>query len=307
MLVSFTALTDWSADAWIATSPLSAGTTRRYPSASTQRFSTRIAVPASELDADLTKEERDVVSVVRSAAPSVAYVTSVLPFDDSLYEGRGRRKQQRRRPQSNGRTSSRKNETETDLPRGQSLGSGSGFVIDSQGYLVTNYHVVERAYQIQSTAETVDKMTHELIGNFSELSGLSLETLNNALQRFSAPYRQMPLPEVFVRISSSTRYRECRIVDVKPDLDIAVLKIVNMTSDDNTIKTIHFGSSSELLVGQTLVAIGNPFGLDSSVTTGVVSALNRDLQTVGGRSRMSNPTPLRNCIQTDASINPGNR
>ena len=129
----------------------------------------------------------------------------------------------------------------------------------------------------------------------------------------------MNLPEVYVRNNSNTLYQKCRIVDVKPDLDVAVLKLVTSDNNNNNnnnnnnsdngeaiapVSAVKFGSSSDLLVGQTLVAIGNPFGLDNTVTTGVVSALNRELNTVRGRSR-TRVTPLRNCIQTDAAINPG--
>jgi S1-C subfamily serine protease len=192
------------------------------------------------------------------------------------------------------------------LPRGQSLGSGSGFIVDSQGYIVTNFHVIERAYQLQSTAETLNKMTSAFVQNLTEITGFSFNAINATVRQLSAPYQDMPLPEVYVRVNGDdTRYQKCRIVDVKSDLDVAVLKIVNPMEDDVLLSPVEFGSSSDLLVGQSLVAIGNPFGLDNSVTTGVVSALNRDLQSVGGQSRMSNAKPLRNCIQTDASINPG--
>jgi S1-C subfamily serine protease len=91
-------------------------------------------------------------------------------------------------------------------------------------------------------------------------------------------------------------------VDVEPDLDLAVLKIED--EEDADYDTVSFGSSSELIVGQTVVAIGNPFGLDKTVTTGVVSAVNREFR--AGTARTPANRPIRNCIQTDAAINPGN-
>ena len=109
-------------------------------------------------------------------------------------------------------------------------------------------------------------------------------------------------------------------MDVRPELDVAVLKIIlpegtSSSSSSLLLPTpLSFGASSNLLVGQGLIAIGNPFGLDNSVTTGVVSALNRELQQTrrnrpGMNLMMPPPTPLqpiRNCIQTDCAINPGN-
>ena len=66
-----------------------------------------------------------------------------------------------------------------------------------------------------------------------------------------------------------------------------------------TRSPVAVGSSNDLQVGQNVLAIGNPFGLDTSLTTGVVSALGRDVDGVGGR-------PIKGCIQSDAAINPGN-
>ena len=90
--------------------------------------------------------------------------------------------------------------------------------------------------------------------------------------------------------------READVIGYEPEKDLAVLKL----RDTRQLpRPIDVGSSNDLQVGQSVLAIGNPFGLDDTLTTGVVSALGRDLDGVGGR-------PIRNCIQTDAAINPGN-
>mmetsp|Transcript_3229 Transcript_3229/g.6084 ORF Transcript_3229/g.6084 Transcript_3229/m.6084 type:complete len:340 (+) Transcript_3229:94-1113(+) len=85
------------------------------------------------------------------------------------------------------------------------------------------------------------------------------------------------------------------IVGYEPEKDLAVLKIVAR----NLPSPIAIGSSNDLQVGQNVLAIGNPFGLDYTLTTGVVSALGRDVDGIGGR-------PIKGCIQSDAAINPGN-
>jgi S1-C subfamily serine protease len=124
-------------------------------------------------------------------------------------------------------------------------GTGSGFIISPEGYIVTNSHVVSRAKEIE--VETQD--------------GLSF-------------------------IAS--------VVGNDPSTDIAVIRIY-------ADKLIHakFGDSERLRVGQLVIAIGNPFGFQCTVTTGVVSALGRSLPSIGGRM-------IDNVIQTDASLNPGN-
>jgi S1-C subfamily serine protease len=83
---------------------------------------------------------------------------------------------------------------------------------------------------------------------------------------------------------------------VAPDKDIAVLRIDAPT---NRLQPIPIGTSKDLQVGQSVFAIGNPFGLDQSLTTGVISALGREIESVTRR-------PIQGVIQTDAAINPGN-
>lgn len=89
---------------------------------------------------------------------------------------------------------------------------------------------------------------------------------------------------------------EAKIVGVAPNYDLAVLKIEN---PPQSVQPIPIGASTDLRVGQQVLAIGNPFGLDRSLTTGVVSALGRTIRSVTGRK-------IYDVIQTDTAINPGN-
>lgn len=130
-------------------------------------------------------------------------------------------------------------------------GSGSGFVYDVQGHVVTNFHVIE-----------------------------------GALARRG---------KVFVTLKSGDRL-EARIVGAEPDKDIALLKI---EPAGKPLVPVVMGRSETLRVGQTVLAIGNPFGLDQTLTTGVVSALGREIQSRTDRK-------IQDVIQTDAAINPGN-
>lgn len=127
--------------------------------------------------------------------------------------------------------------------RRQRPGQGSGFIISQDGYIVTNYHVVEDASDIQVTLTTRQQFDAKLIGG-----------------------------------------------DAKTDL--ALLKI----EAQETLPTVPAGNSDHLEVGEWVMAIGNPFGLGHTVTTGIVSAKGR---TIGAG-------PYDDFIQTDASINPGN-
>jgi S1-C subfamily serine protease len=222
------------------------------------------------------------------------------------------------------------------------MSSGTAFAVDQRGYLVTNYHVIEPAYRIQRAIRDYATLRHDVIGNVTApLERLGLQgrrssawTESQAMDAWSPQALEESFPaQVFVRIDSTTQYQKCRIVDVQPALDLAVLKMetedrpaapnsnttesTNSTERSNQSTTVKvlpsltFGSSLDLLVGQSLVAIGNPFGLDTTVTTGVVSALQIDL-TVASRPRLFGiqpvitPTIIRNGIQTDCAINPGN-
>jgi len=205
--------------------------------------SNSFSVKSSVLDKDLTPEELTVVNIFRQYGPSVAFVTSSV--GDS----------------------------------GMSLGSGSGFIVADDGYLVTNYHVIQRSYVAN---QRWDRLRNS--------------TLSGILRR-RAEKEEDPPTQVKVRVNSSSKYWPARIVDVRPEHDLAVLKV----TDNSTTygRAIPVGSSADLLVGQKVVAIGNPFGLDRTVTSGVVSALNREFTGIDGNR-------IKNCIQTDAAINPGN-
>jgi len=89
---------------------------------------------------------------------------------------------------------------------------------------------------------------------------------------------------------------KARVVGVAPDKDLAVLRI---DAPSNRLQPIPIGTSKDLQVGQSVFAIGNPFGLDQTLTTGVISALNREIESITRR-------PIQGVIQSDAAINPGN-
>ncbi len=128
-----------------------------------------------------------------------------------------------------------------------SEGEGSGAIIDRSGHVLTNFHVVDRARQMQVT------------------------------------------------LFDGTSY-PARLVGTDPPTDIAVLKI---DAPAEVLYPVRFGSSTNLLVGQNVYAIGNPFGLERTLTTGVISSLNRTLP------RRSRRGTMKSIIQIDAAINPG--
>lgn len=104
-------------------------------------------------------------------------------------------------------------------------------------------------------------------------------------------------PVAEVTLAGDSRRHAAMLVGIAPLTDLAVLQLVDPPSAG--LIPISLGTSDDLQVGQKVLAIGNPFGLDQTLTTGVISALNREIQSVRG-------TPIKDVIQTDAAINPGN-
>jgi len=127
-------------------------------------------------------------------------------------------------------------------------GSGSGSVIDQEGNILTNYHVIEGATKLAVSFGGQKNYAAQLVGG-------------------------------------------------DPDTDLAVIKLIEKPRQPLTV--IALGDSDKLEVGQKVLAIGNPFGLDRTLTTGVISGLQRPI-------RARNNRPIEGAIQTDASINPGN-
>ena len=126
-------------------------------------------------------------------------------------------------------------------------GTGSGFVWDERGLIVTNFHVIQGASVARVTLSDQSEWNAKLVGAFA-------------------------------------------------DRDLAVLRI---DAPREKLRAIAIGSSRDLVVGQRVYAIGNPFGLDQTLTVGIISALNREIQSINQRT-------IRGVIQTDAAINPGN-
>jgi S1-C subfamily serine protease len=174
-------------------------------------------------DADISPEEAANIRVYRTANRSVVNITT-----RSLPEATG-------------------DLFDLFLSTGPREGSGSGSILDKQGHILTNFHVIEDARQITVT------------------------------------------------LFDSTTY-PARLVGVDPNNDVAVLKI---QAPVDKLNPLGWGDSNRLVVGMRVFAIGNPFGLERTLTTGIVSSLNRSL-------RSENNRLIRGVIQTDAAINPGN-
>ena len=175
------------------------------------------ATPEGISDPTTVTDEQNSIEVYRTVSPGVAFINTTSVRQDfwgGAQEGKG---------------------------------NGSGSVIDSQGHILTNFHVVEGA----------TKMTVSFGGD----------------KVYPATY-----------------------IGGDPDTDLAVIKV---DAPASALTVVPFGDSDKLVVGQKVLAIGNPFGLDRTLTTGVISGLQRPI-------RARNNRPIDAAIQTDASINPGN-
>jgi S1-C subfamily serine protease len=168
---------------------------------------------------DLAADEKTTIEIFKNTAPSVVYITSIA-LRRSLFSLNA-----------------------VEIPQG----TGSGFVWDKQGRIVTNYHVISDANSIKVTMADNSVWKAVLIGT-------------------------------------------------APDKDLAVIQI---EAPSDLLVPIAIGESKNLQVGQKVFAIGNPFGLDHSMTSGIISALGREIKAITGRT-------IRGAIQTDAAINPGN-
>lgn len=197
------------------------------PSASTSVSSAPTIATAPPVDTSglmtpgtLTEDERNTIAVFRSMAPSTVFVTQKRVVVD-YFAG-----------------------TSEEI----ASGSGSGFVWDEDGHIVTNYHVIQGAQALEVTLQDQQSF-------------------------------------------------EAHVVGAEPRKDIAVLKI---DAPKTTLKPVRIPAGHHPVeVGQKAIAIGNPFGLDHTLTKGTISALGRKMQGVGG-------VTIRDMIQTDAAINPGN-
>jgi len=165
----------------------------------------------------LTQEEETVIGIYRTAGSGVVHISSTVLNQDFFFR---------------------------IVPE---RGTGSGFVVDDKGLILTNNHVVENAESLEVTLADKSKVPAKLVGR-------------------------------------------------DPNNDVAVIRIA---VPREKLTPLRLGDSAQLLVGQMAIAIGNPFGLNRTLTRGVVSAVGRDLKLDTGRQ-------IRNMIQTDAAINQGN-
>ena len=165
------------------------------------------------------EDEKNSIDIFQRASPAVVYVTNTAIRRDMF------------------------SLNTMEVPKG----TGTGFIWDDSGLVVTNLHVIQGASKVTITLSDHSSWNAKLVG-------------------------------------------------VAPDKDLAVLKI---SAPAGKLKVLPVGDSSLLKVGRKVLAIGNPFGLDATLTVGVVSALGREIESVTQRK-------IRDVIQTDAAINPGN-
>jgi len=189
------------------------------PLLSAQTRQTPLSFRPVEARGALLPEEQRAIAVFQEVRASVAYITTLVYrrdlFTFNVFE----------------------------IPQG----TGTGFIWDDSGRIVTNFHVISEAQDVQVTL-------------------------------------------------SDQSVWKARVVGRAPDKDLALLRI---EAPREKLRPIRIGTSANLRVGQSVYAIGNPFGLDQTLTTGIISALGRQIESLTRR-------PIQGVIQTDAAINPGN-
>eukprot|EP00534_Pseudo-nitzschia_fraudulenta_P014219 CAMPEP_0201242064 /NCGR_PEP_ID=MMETSP0852-20130820/36377_1 /ASSEMBLY_ACC=CAM_ASM_000632 /TAXON_ID=183588 /ORGANISM="Pseudo-nitzschia fraudulenta, Strain WWA7" /LENGTH=560 /DNA_ID=CAMNT_0047538583 /DNA_START=137 /DNA_END=1819 /DNA_ORIENTATION=- len=178
------------------------------------------------------------------------------------------------------------------------LGTGSGFVWDKDGHIVTNYHVVRNAKFAQVALITPrNRKDKKFPSSSSDPPTLALASSESDV--FGTSTGGISRTSSTNKVSSDDYKRtvfKAKVVGTDPGKDIAVLKV---DAPEDLLYPIQVGKSAGLKVGQLGLAIGNPFGLDHTLTAGVISGLGREVKSPIGR-------PITNVIQTDAAINPGN-
>ncbi|KAM7524889.1 hypothetical protein LguiA_014791 [Lonicera macranthoides] len=207
------------------------------PSSSSSSSSLHSAIAQQQVDDELQQQEDRVVSLFQETSPSVVFIKdleianspkssdAIVPIDDESAKVEG---------------------------------TGSGFIWDKFGHIVTNYHVVAKLITDTSGQQRCKVFLADAKGN-----------------SFS---------------------REGKIIGFDPAYDLAVLKV---DIEENEVKPVSLGTSGDLHVGQSCFAIGNPYGYENTLTTGVVSGLGREIPSPNGSA-------IRGAIQTDAAINSGN-
>ncbi|XP_027931899.1 protease Do-like 5, chloroplastic [Vigna unguiculata] len=200
--------------------------------------STPLALPQLLLDDELQQQEDRVVQLFQDTSLSVVFIKDIELAKVPKAFSKG----------------AVVNEDEDEKVEG----TGSGFIWDKFGHIVTNYHVVSK-----------------------------MATDTSGLQRCKV---------FLVDTKGNSFYREGKIIGFDPAYDLAVLKV---DVDGYEIKPANLGQSNNLRVGQSCFAIGNPYGYENTLTTGVVSGLGREIPSPNGGA-------IRGAIQTDAAINAGN-
>ena len=186
-------------------------------------------------------------------------------------------------------------------------------------FLQTNNQLLDSTFSVSNTSYTQDESQNITVYNLCNEAVVNINTKITAYDWFLEPYVQdggsgsgsiidkrgyiltnvhviQGATKIYVSLFDGTQY-EAEVVGQDLDSDLAVIKF--NPPEGMSLKTISFGDSTSLKVGQKVIAIGNPFGLERTMTTGIVSGLGRPIQN-------SNNRIIRNMVQTDAAINPGN-